>query len=264
MDFSLAKYKSYLDVILKNNIPICSFKEIIETSSIKNNFFLIRHDVDRKPKRALRMAILENKLGIKSTYYFRVKSNTFNKEIIIKIEELGHDIGYHYESLSDSNGNIQKALLDFQQKYKRLNDIAQIKTCSMHGKPFSQFNNLDLWKDKKNYEFAKKELGLFGDINIEIDYSDIAYINDTGRNWSTNKSNLRDIVKSDIITNFNSSKELIYYFKNHPNTKICFQIHPERWSNNIFEWIYSYFFDLSANVLKFFIRRINKLKLNAN
>lgn len=32
----------------------------------------MRHDVDRKPQNALRMAKLENDLGIKVTYYFRI------------------------------------------------------------------------------------------------------------------------------------------------------------------------------------------------
>jgi hypothetical protein len=33
-------------------------------------FCLVRHDVDRKPLNALKMAEIENKLGVKSTYYF--------------------------------------------------------------------------------------------------------------------------------------------------------------------------------------------------
>jgi len=31
---------------------------------------IIRHDIDRKPERALKMAEIENDLGVKSTYFF--------------------------------------------------------------------------------------------------------------------------------------------------------------------------------------------------
>ena len=32
----------------------------------------IRHDIDRKPERALKMAEIEHDFGVKSTYYFRM------------------------------------------------------------------------------------------------------------------------------------------------------------------------------------------------
>ena len=60
---------------------------------------VLRHDIDRKPMNALRMAELEYELGIQSTYYFRFPC-TFKPEIIRKIRDLGHEVGYHYEVLS--------------------------------------------------------------------------------------------------------------------------------------------------------------------
>ena len=40
---------------------------------------LLRHDVDRRPKNSLRMAILENELGVKATYYFRTIPQTLKR-----------------------------------------------------------------------------------------------------------------------------------------------------------------------------------------
>ncbi|MFQ6062769.1 MAG: hypothetical protein ACE5J9_06290 [Methanosarcinales archaeon] len=38
---------------------------------ISDKFIILRHDVDRKVENALKMAQLENELGIASTYYTR-------------------------------------------------------------------------------------------------------------------------------------------------------------------------------------------------
>jgi len=47
------------------------------------------------------MARLENELGIKATYFFRTIPHTFKPEIIKEIAGMGHEIGYHYENLSE-------------------------------------------------------------------------------------------------------------------------------------------------------------------
>ena len=63
---------------------------------------VLRHDIGRKPKNALRMAELDQKLGIQSTYYFRFPY-TFKPDIIGKIHDLGHEMGYQYEVLIKAN-----------------------------------------------------------------------------------------------------------------------------------------------------------------
>ena len=74
------------------------------TGKQKNNnkLVVLRHDIDRRPENALRMAELEHESGIQSTYYFRVPY-TFKPDIIGKIHDLGHEIGHHYGVLSKAN-----------------------------------------------------------------------------------------------------------------------------------------------------------------
>ena len=43
-----------------------------------------------------------------------------------------------------------------------------------------------------NYKLLKRDFNLLGDIYLDINYKDIAYISDTGRNWNTNKYNIRE------------------------------------------------------------------------
>ena len=75
----------------------------------------MRHDVDRMPGNALKMAEVEHEFNIKSTYYFRVNNSVFKKEIIKKIASLGHEIGYHYECLDKAKGDLEKAIRIFQK-----------------------------------------------------------------------------------------------------------------------------------------------------
>ena len=80
---------------------------------------LIRHDVDRKSYNALRMARIEQP-GVKSTYYL-YSAVHFKK--INKRNQFLSEIGYHYESLSDTNGNITEAINDFKKNLGILREI---------------------------------------------------------------------------------------------------------------------------------------------
>ena len=62
---------------------------------------ILRHDVDRKPENALVIAKIEKDAGIKASYYFRIVKESYDENIIKKIAEMGHEIGYHYENLSE-------------------------------------------------------------------------------------------------------------------------------------------------------------------
>ena len=73
----------------------------------------------RMPERALVTAKIEHELGIKSTYYFRMIKSVFKPQIIRQINEMGHEIGYHYETLSEANGNTKKAIEFIQITFRK-------------------------------------------------------------------------------------------------------------------------------------------------
>lgn len=115
MDFTLTKYKELLLTIKSKGYIFERFDEYIEKSEIASslqflNFktLILRHDVDRMPQNALKMAKLEHDLGIKTTYYFRTIPQTFKPEIIKQIVDLGHEIGYHYENFSMAGRLLKK------------------------------------------------------------------------------------------------------------------------------------------------------------
>ena len=249
-DFTLQAYELYLLAIERFYPKIIRFSEYFDSNPKPESFCLLRHDVDRKPLNALKMAKLENSKGVKATYCFRTKKHTFKPEIISKISRMGHEIAYHYESLSDASGNMERAINDFEKNLAILRRIVPVTTISMHGRPFKPYDNRDIWNVKENIVNFKKKYNLIGEIYLDIDYTDIAYINDTGRNWDSTKSNRRDKVNSRINADFISGQSLLDYLNNKPHTKLVFQIHPERWSDNNIEYKIQYVMDKLINFVK--------------
>ncbi|MFC1755874.1 hypothetical protein ACFLZK_00575 [Patescibacteria group bacterium] len=248
-DFTLSKYENLLVALNKRGVQIYGVKCWVEQKPDRG--VLIRHDVDRKPINALKVAELELKHNTFTTYYFRSKKNSFKPEIIKEIAEMGHEIGYHYENLSDCKGSYRRAINDFEKNLNILREVTEINTIAMHGKPLSQYKNDSLW-NKYNY----KKYGILAESFNTIDYTDTYYFTDTGRVWQNNKNNLRDKVNTTLSADINSTEELIKFIDK--EMKVAVVVHPERWNDDIIGWVYSYIFDVFANTTKKFLEGIRK------
>lgn len=257
-DFSRAKYIAFLEVIKKCYTNLFRFDQFLELEEIPESFCLIRHDVDRKPENALWIASVEHEMEIASSFYFRTKPHTFKPEIISAISEWGHEIGYHYESLSDTNGNVEVAIEDFKANLERLRNICPVKTFSMHGRPLKSVDNRSMWNDTSTYQNIKNEQNLLGEIYLEIDYTDIAYVSDTGRTWIGSNGNLRDNVHSNVQVNHTDSDDLFVALQSKSYPKLVFQIHPERWEESLPRWLLQYGFDISANLTKSLLKTLRQ------
>lgn len=96
-EFSINALISLYHIFLKKY----SFGPIQQLSSYPGRkHILVRHDVDRTPGKALKLARLEQKMAIQATYYFRTTAICSQLGIIREISNYGHEIGYHYENLS--------------------------------------------------------------------------------------------------------------------------------------------------------------------
>ncbi len=226
------------------------FDRLFTSPALMENFWAIRHDVDRKVNNSFRMAEVEAELGLKSCYYFRTRPHVFKPEIIKAIAGMGHEIGYHYECLSDTKGDIPAAIEDFARNLEMLRKYADVKTCCMHGRPMLKIDNRDMWKSPENHALLKERFGLLGELYLDIDYSDIAYITDSGRNWSTSRGNVRDNTNSKVTPEFKSGAELLQYFEQKPHSRLVFQIHPERWDEHLPAWLLQFAKDTATANIK--------------
>lgn len=246
-DFTLDKYRELCTTF--SNYKVITVAEFLSKRP-EEPFIILRHDIDRMPKNALRMAALEKELGIASTYYFRYTSGAFKSDLIKSIFDMGHEIGYHYETLSKADGDHDEAMKMFQRELNEFRTICDIKTVSMHGRPLSKHVNDDIWKNCSFDEF-----GLIGDGGLSI--SGVPYFTDAGRSWD-NKNNIRDYVKASDLKEYNVrfTDELIRLLTVKSLPYGYLNIHPERWVGNILEWCFSYSMDLCFNIGKRFVNSI--------
>ena len=243
MDFSLDKYEHLLESITVQDLPIYTVKNWIVKKPKRG--VLLRNDVDRLPINALNKARLESKYNIFSTYYFRATQGNFPQKIIKEIADLGHEIGYHYEDLVTAQGNKKKALYLFQKNLTSLRKIVPVQTVAMHGNPLSTYDNYELLNSNILNRF-----NLIGDAHKTINYLDIYYFTDTGRNWSDKSPNIRDKVKSNKKCMLISTDQLIDFIRKYPSAKIAIVTHPERWNNNLIKWLFYFLFDTTVNLIK--------------
>jgi len=252
LDFSLDKYQELCEV-LAEHYRICTVFEYLSEKP-EGNIAVVRHDVDRNIKNALHMAEREHHQGIRSSYYFRYPY-TFRPEVLTRIRNLGHEIGYHYEVLSKTNGNFEKAVALFSSELAEFRKICPVDTICMHGSPLSKYNNRDLWS---RYDF--RTYGIIGEafLSFEQDAGDLQYLTDTGRTWSGRQS-LRDVMRTAAGNGnpviLDTTDDLIGWIAQGSAQKLYLTIHPERWSSSSGEWLVWSVLDFGMNIGKKILRR---------
>lgn len=242
-DFTYKKFYELCRTVI-NNYPTVTIAEYISSNNLPEKFIIMRHDIDRKPKNSLHTARIEKDLGIVATYYFRKNSNVFRPEIIREIENMGHDIGYHYESLGKAKGNYEEAIEIFEHELIEFRNVCDVKTICMHGCPLSKYDNRDLWKvyDFRNFE-------ILGEAYLSIG-NDINYFSDTGRSWNS-KNNLRDfMLNNKENVKVDTTDGMIDLINSNKINKLYITSHPERWTTGNIEWCINYMKDFAFNAGK--------------
>ena len=250
LDFTLEKYRQLCTAVLTSGYNVCTVAQYLNRTDQTRKTVVLRHDVDRKPGNALRMAMLEKSLGITSSYYFRMDKSVFKHDIVKAIADMGHEVGYHYEALDKAKGNFDKAIRIFEQELAELRMVAEVKTICMHGNPLTKWDNRDLWS---KYDY--KGFGLVGEAYLS--FSDILYLSDTGRTWNP-KRKVKDWLPSErssnpnkaITSTIDGTDDLIGLIREgHPET-IYIVAHPERWDDRLVWWSVYFIQDLMINLLK--------------
>ena len=232
-------------------------------------WIILRHDVDRIPANAIRMSAIETGLGIRASYHFRYPKGGLYEESIKTIAARGHEIAYHYEELEvifKSMNNFKKriqlrfsgkdflnegiireyydqAWRLFEERLGQMRNYYPVKIISMHGSPFSPFDNREVWKHK-----GYSDLGIVCEAYHDINYSEVLYLTDTGRQWNCDKYNLRDKPVHESTLTQDSYLNLRYRFDSTDSiitalregklpSKVIISTHPQRWNNNPLRWM---------------------------
>ena len=163
--FGIDSYKYIIKNFLKNDFEFSFFSDALHKKSI-----CLRHDIDFSIQDALKIAIIEDEIGIYSSYFIMISSNTYNPfsesnfKAIKKIKSLGHKISLHFDPsiYNDPLSGFKKEKKIFESFFK-----INIDLFSIH-KPgkFLDDNNRHL--DNCEHTYQNKY------------FKDMTYISDSG------------------------------------------------------------------------------------
>ena len=246
-DFTLDTYRKFISALTERGYRFCTLEDVCSKNPAEP-YIVLRHDVDRMPDNALRMAELENELGLKATYFFRIVSNVFDVQVIKKIASMGHRIGYHFEDLSSAHGDIGRAVDSFKKNLEKLREVVPVETVAMHGKPLSKYDNKKLIK-----AIDFDELNILCEPYSIVEEKGLLYLTDTGRKWNSS-SNLRDKVLGHVTFNVQGTlmvPELLK--KKFPERNVMINCHPERWDNRPVPWLWNAVWQSFKNSVKYLL-----------
>lgn len=230
-DYTLEIYEALLLQALQSGYQFQTFEQYIENPKA-GKVLVLRHDVDRIPINAYKMAKIERKVGVDASYFFRIVKSVWNPKIIKDVTDLGHEVAYHYEDLTITKGDYEKAIKHFEHHLAELRKFYPSKTICMHGSPMTKWDNRKIW-DKYNY----RDYGIIAEPYFDVDYSQTFYVTDTGRSWDNAEFNVRDRVNSGFDITINSTHHLIQLFKEGKMPeKVIINTHPHRWFSPGLNW----------------------------
>ncbi len=249
MDFTLNQYKLLLKSLRTEAYNFQTFDEFIREPEPKS--IVLRHDVDLLPQNALRFAKIQAEFGVQGSYYFRAVPQSWDEKVIKEIAGLGHEVGYHYENMDTTNGDIDKAWDDFRYQLDNLRRVVEVKTICMHGSPRSKYDNREIWK---KYEY--RGLGIIGEPYCDVNFDKVFYLTDTGRRWDGWRSSVRDKVeqqeewiKKGLV--FHSTNDIIKALgESILSDQIMFTFHPQRWHDNRVLWFKELVLQKAKNEIK--------------
>lgn len=178
-DFTIEGYNTLLETALENSFSFVDFNEYFllkKQGTAPEKTCILRHDIDADLDAALQLAVIENSLGIKSTYFLMFRSPVYNLlsrsnfSMANKILALGHKIGLHYDANYLFNPD------DIESKVKtELSSLNQLFNINSNVVSFHQPDNFIL----------ENEI-IFSDIINTYDksqFKDVVYFSDSNKKW---------------------------------------------------------------------------------
>lgn len=241
LDFTLDKYSELLEAVRDYGF----------------DSFVLRHDVDLRPENSYRTARMEAEWGLSGIYYFRAVPESWDERIIRGIADLGHEVGYHYESLTTCNGDVDAAFDDFCKNLEALRKLTDVKSICMHGSPRSPYDSKDIWK---KYDYHA--LGIESEPYLDTDFSRTFYLTDTGRRWDGYKVSVRDKIpqfQDDWTAEglvFHSTDDVIEGLRSGRIPRhLMMTVHPQRWNPFGYGWCREMVMQKAKNIIKRWIIR---------
>ena len=236
----MVTYKKYIDfceIICRTGIPQYNVMEYLNIyKQSKQQCIIIKHDVEDKPIKALEIANIESKYGIKATYYIHsyfLKNPSYIK-IFLKIQSLGHEIGYHFDVLDNNDGIYQKAKNEFiEALFMFKNSGFNVKTVCPHGNPLKirvgYSSNKDFLQDENIRKNFTNIVDVYNDLPHIVD-REYLYLSDAGYAYKYCVANNKDSYRTEKWTSIQGLEEINNLIE--AGKSMLISIHTHRYCRN--------------------------------
>ncbi|MBO5411734.1 MAG: hypothetical protein J6A38_01455 [Clostridia bacterium] len=237
-----------------------------EVQGNADQYLVLKHDVETNVKRAYNIAKIEHKYGHRGSYYVQayLLKNQKNLILLKKIQEMGHEISYHYDVMDSNKGDMEKALIEFEENRKSFEENGfLIKTVCQHGNPVIErkgyTSNRDFFRSERVQE-------LYPNLSdIMVDYAQkkglqYTYYSDAGRKFKLIFDPFNnDLVNSDDKNIVYENLESLLASINVEGGNII-SIHPHRWTKLYITYLFHATFFYSAKFIAKILIKIPFIK----
>lgn len=233
-----------------------------EVSGIVKNYLTLKHDVETNVKKAFIIAEIEHRYGHRGSYYVQayLLNDSENIKILKKMQQMGHEISYHYDVMDSNKGNIDCAIKEFEknkQKFEK-NGFDLVTVCQ-HGNPVVErigyTSNRDFFRKKE----VQEKYSSISDIMVnfkEKANTEYSYFSDAGRKFKRIfdpiNNDINDSSDNDVV--YENLEELFKELKN--DGSYILSTHPHRWTKSITVYIVK---TLMFKVLRFTAKIMMKI-----
>lgn len=208
----------------------------------RDNYIVLKHDVETNVKKAYELARIESKFGHRGSYYVQVylMEDQENVDFLKKIQDMGHEISYHYDVMDSCKGNLEKAVEEFERNVMIFEKNGfKIVTLCQHGNPIVERVGYSSNRDFFRNEDVRKKYPLFSDImvNYKEQYNtEYSYYSDAGRKFKL----IYDPINNDIVKS--DDKDIVYkdldaVLESLKNGNYIISTHPHRWTKSAVVYI---------------------------
>lgn len=238
MIFVYSKWDAFCKALQQKGIHSIPAKEV--TSSM-DAFLVLKHDIENTVPKAYELAKIEHSYGHRGTYYLHayLLDDPKNVELLKQMQDMGHEISYHYDVMDSCHGNLEKAMAEFEQNRKRFEELGfKIETVCQHGNPVVErvgyTSNRDFFRSEK---VRQRYPGI---ADIMVDYklkygTDYTYYSDAGRKFNR----IYDPIHNDVVNSddknvpYEDLDQLLAALDN----KAIISTHPHRWTNSAASYV---------------------------
>lgn len=220
-----------------SSIPACQVRP--DTG----HYLVLKHDVETNVSSAYRMAKIEQKYGHHGSFYVQayLLENAENVELLKQMQQMGHEISYHYDVMDSCKGNLDQAVAEFEKNRKLFEENGfSLMTVCQHGNPVIErvgyTSNRDFFRSE-TVRLRYPEL-----VDIMVNYpqrygTEYLYFSDAGRIFKR----IFDPINNDVVNSddknvsYEGLDALLIALSREKGNIIS--THPHRWTGSVVKYV---------------------------